>query len=330
MLAPGHDGAAAFDADAPVEIVRHGGQIWWSSAGLRARVADAARGCDVLVLGAVLPMNLAARGVDLPVVVHTYGFEVAWARLPGARRALRAIGRGAALVTTLSDYTGRILERVLGDVTSVRKLPTGVELDVFTPQADGAAIRARHGLGDRPVVVCVSRLVKRKGQDMLIRALGAVRERVPHAALLIVGGGPDRARLERLAGGDADVIFAGEVPYAELPAHYAAGDVYAMPARDRFAGLEVEGLGIVYLEAQACARPAIAGDSGGAPEAVLAGETGLVVPGGSSQAVADAIASVLGDRERARAMGAAGRAFVERAHDWDALTASYLAMLKDL
>ena len=143
-------------------------------------------------------------------------------------------------------------------------------------------VRARLGLTDRPVVVCVSRLVPRKGQDTLIRALPEIRRRVPDAALLIVGGGPYRATLEKLArqtGVERDVVFTGSVPSAELPAHYAAGDVYAMPCRTRNRGLDVEGLGIVYLEASATGLPVVAGDSGGAPDAVREGETGYVVRG---------------------------------------------------
>lgn len=333
VLAPAFDGDRAFDAASPYETVRRDRSIWWSSRDLRAQVRDLARDADAVVLGAVLPMNLAARGLRAPLVVHTYGFEVAWARLPGARALLRAIGREAALVTTLSDYTGAILRRALGDVTRVEKLPTGVELDVFTPEVDGKGMRARLGLDDRPVCVCVSRLVPRKGQDTLIEAWPAVRARVPDATLLIVGGGPYRARLERTVserGLAGSVVFAGEVPYGELPACYAAGDVFAMPCRDRFAGLEVEGLGIVYLEAQACARPAITGDSGGAPEAVVAGETGLVVRGGDARALADAVGSLLGDPDRARAMGTAGRAFVERAFRWDSIVSGYADTLRAL
>jgi phosphatidylinositol alpha-1,6-mannosyltransferase len=333
VLAPANEGDAAFDATSGLEVVRRPKSIWWSSSDLRRHIRDLSGGVDAVVLGAALPMNAAARDLDVPVVLHTYGFEVAWARLPGVRAALRSIARRAALVTTLSDYTSRAIERVIGEVTTVRKLPTGVELDAFTPGADGTDVRARHDLSDRPVVVCVSRLVKRKGQDTLIKAMPAIRARVPDAALLVVGGGPYEPALRRLAAqGDVNehISFAGEVATEDLPAHYAAGDVFAMPVRSRYAGLEVEGLGIVTLEAQACARPAITGDSGGAPEAVLDGETGLVVPGASTHACADAVAMLLGDPPRARAMGLQGRDFVERAHDWDRFAADLLRMLAEL
>jgi phosphatidylinositol alpha-1,6-mannosyltransferase len=165
----------------------------------------------------------------------------------------------------------------------------------------------------------VSRLVPRKGQDTLIRAMPAIRRRVAGAGLLVVGGGRDLTRLRRLAastGVDRDVVFTGGVPWSDLPAHYRAGDVFAMPCRTRRRGLDVEGLGIVYLEASATGLPVVAGDSGGAPDAVLDGETGHVVSGRSVAAVADRVAGLLSDRDAARAMGEKGRAWVEREWRW--------------
>ena len=162
----------------------------------------------------------------------------------------------------------------------------------------------------------------RKGQDVLIQALPLVRARVPDAALLVVGGGPYRGRLERLVaerGLGRHVVLTGSVPWAELPAHFDAGDVFAMPARTRNRGLDVEGLGIVYLEASATGLPVVAGDSGGAPDAVLEGETGFVVPGADVDAVADRVARLLEDGGLARRMGERGRAWVEEAWRWDTI-----------
>ncbi|HEY5183354.1 MAG TPA: glycosyltransferase family 4 protein, partial [Actinomycetes bacterium] len=190
------------------------------------------------------------------------------------------------------------------------------------PGAGGGAIRERHGLAGRPVVVCVSRLMPRKGQDTLVRALPQVRRAAPGAALLLVGGGPSRQRLERLArevSVERDVVFAGSVPFAELAAHYDAGDVFAMPCRTRNGGLDVEGLGIVYLEASATGKPVVAGDSGGAPDAVLEGETGFVVPGRDVAAVADRVSELLSEPELAARMGEQGRAWVEEAWRWDSV-----------
>jgi phosphatidylinositol alpha-1,6-mannosyltransferase len=206
-----------------------------------------------------------------------------------------------------------------------------VDADVFTPAADGGAVRERYRLVGRPVVVCVSRLMPRKGQDTLIEAWPAVRAAVPGAALLLVGGGPSRSRLEKAvdaAGLRADVVLTGSVPWEQLPAHYAAGDVFAMPCRTRNRGLDVEGLGIVYLEASATGLPVVAGDSGGAPDAVLEGETGFVVPGGDADTLTTRLVALLTDPELRRRLGARGRAWVSEEWRWDTV-AERLAGLLD-
>lgn len=331
VLAPAFPGDVAYDRSRPFEVVRWPTRVYWPVRSLEQKVRELASGKDVLAFGAVLPMNLIGRRLDLPYVVHTHGFEVAWARVPALLQLLRRIGRGARLVTVVSDYTARFIERALGRTgTRIEMLKTGVDLERFHPGVDGGEVRKRHGLGGRPAVVCVSRLVSRKGQDAIIRALPIVLREVPDAAALLVGGGPARPRLERLArdaGAAGAVVFTGEAREAELPAHYAAGDAFAMPCRSRYAGLEVEGLGLVYLEAQACGRPAVAGDSGGAPEAVIPGVTGFVVPGRDHRALAQSLVELLGDPARARRMGEAARAFMEEYHHWDRVVERYRAML---
>lgn len=172
------------------------------------------------------------------------------------------------------------------------------------------------------MVVCVSRLVPRKGQDTLILAMPRILAKEPEAVLLIVGGGPYEQDLRKLAydTGVADAVrFTGAVPWSELPAHYGAGDVFAMPCRTRRGGLDVEGLGIVYLEASATGLPVVAGDSGGAPDAVLDGETGWVVRGDLPDDSADRIITLLGDPELRRHMGERGRRWVEERWRWDLL-----------
>jgi phosphatidylinositol alpha-1,6-mannosyltransferase len=231
------------------------------------------------------------------------------------------------VVTYLGEYTRTRLAQVL---PRLERLAPGVDPTQYHPDVDGGPVRRRHGLAGRPVVVCVSRLVPRKGQDALIRALPLVRRRVPGVALLVVGGGPDRGRLVRLAvsAGVAEaVVFTGSVPWEELPAHYAAGDVYAMPCRTRRHGLDVEGLGIVYLEASATGLPVVAGDSGGAPDAVRHGETGYVVDGRDVAAIADRLATLLLDRDLAARMGRAGRQWVEAEWRWETQAARLTALL---
>ncbi|MET7969701.1 glycosyltransferase family 4 protein [Micromonospora sp. NPDC005305] len=330
-------GAAKFDADQPFEVVRERTKVLLPTPLVARRAARLARAydCDTVWFGAAAPLGLLAAGLRRRAgirraVALTHGHEAGWASLPGARTALRRIGRGVDVTTYLGEYTRVRLARVLDGVTELRRLAPGVDVDTYHPDVDGERVRLRLGLADRPVVVCVSRLVPRKGQDMLIRAMPEIRRRVPDAALLVVGGGPYRAPLEKLArqtGVERDVVFTGSVPSAELPAHYAAGDVYAMPCRTRNRGLDVEGLGIVYLEASATGLPVVAGDSGGAPDAVREGETGYVVRGRDVPQLADRVATLLADRDLARQLGAAGRSWVEREWRWETQAERMAALL---
>ncbi|WP_431882045.1 glycosyltransferase family 4 protein [Micromonospora chalcea] len=330
-------GAEKFDADQPFEVVRERARVLLPTPLIARRAARLARAydCDTVWFGAAAPLGLLAAGLRRRAgirraVALTHGHEVGWAALPGARSALRRIGRGVDVTTYLGEYTRTRLARVLDGLTELRRLAPGVDVDTYHPDVDGTKVRERLGLADRPVVVCVSRLVPRKGQDMLIRALPEIRRRVPGAALLVVGGGPYRSTLEKLArqsGLEQDVVLTGSVPSADLPAHYAAGDVYAMPCRTRNRGLDVEGLGIVYLEAGATGLPVVAGDSGGAPDAVRDGETGYVVGGRDVAQLADRVATLLADRDLARQFGAAGRAWVEREWRWETQAQRMAALL---
>jgi phosphatidylinositol alpha-1,6-mannosyltransferase len=332
-------GAEKFDAEQPFEVIREDTGVLLPTPAVARRAAEIARssGCDTVWFGAAAPLGLLAAGLRRTAgirraVALTHGHETGWAALPGARQALRRIARDTDVITYLGEYQRVRLDRALHGLTRLERLAPGVDVEAFHPDVDGSAVRARYGLAGRPVVVCVSRLVPRKGQDMLIRALPTIRRRVPGAALLLGSGGPYRSTLERLArehGVGSDVVFTGSVPWAELPSLYAAGDVYAMPCRTRAAGLDVEGLGIVYLEASATGLPVVAGDSGGAPDAVLPGETGYVVGGRDVPAIAARITDLLADPAAARAMGAAGRAWVEREWRWERQAARLSALLSD-
>jgi phosphatidylinositol alpha-1,6-mannosyltransferase len=330
VYAPTWKGADAFDAAQGFPVARHPTSLMLPVPGVlrRTREIAAAEGCDRVWFGAAAPLGLLARPLRLErSVASTHGHEVGWALLPGARQVHGRIGRDVDVVTYLGEYTRARLAHV---VPRLERLPSGVDTALFRPGAGGDEVRRRHGLLDRPVVVCVSRLVPRKGQDVLIRALPAIRRRVPDAALLCVGGGPYLPALQRMAreNGVADaVVLTGSVPWAELPAYYDAGDVFAMPCRTRRGGLEVEGLGIVFLEASATGLPVVAGWSGGSPDAVRDGKTGHLVDGTSVADVADAVAGLLEDRHRAREMGAEGRAWVEREWRWDVLAGRLRTLL---
>jgi phosphatidylinositol alpha-1,6-mannosyltransferase len=330
-------GAAKFDAEQPFEVVREDTGVLLPTPSVARRSAEIARahGCDTVWFGAAAPLGLLAAGLRRRAGIQravgvTHGHEVGWAALPGARALLRRVGRGVDVLTYLTGYQRARLAAALDGLTTLDRLAPGVDTDAYHPDVDGGEVRRRYGLVDRPVVVCVSRLVPRKGQDALIRAFPAIRQRVPGAALLIVSGGPYRSTLERLAresGAARDIVFTGGVPWADLPAHYAAGDVFAMPCRTRRRGLDVEGLGIVYLEASATGLPVVAGDSGGAPDAVREGETGYVVGGRDIGAIADRVATLLADPDLARRLGTAGRKWVEAEWRWQTQADRLRAML---
>jgi len=244
--------------------------------------------------------------------------ELWMARAPGTREALRRVLGRARGVTAISEYTAASVRRAVPPSVPLTVVNPGVDERRFAPSIDGSWVRERFGLTGRPVVLCVSRLVARKGQDVLIRSMSLVRRAVPEITLLLVGEGPYRRRLEELARDQpsGSVVFAGEVADDELPAFYATCDVFAMPCRSRWGGLEVEGFGIVFLEAAATGRAVVAGRSGGAAEAVADVETGLLVEGPEPKAVALAVAKLTANPGLAATMGAAGRARVEAGFTW--------------
>jgi phosphatidylinositol alpha-1,6-mannosyltransferase len=332
VYAPQWKGADAFDAQtAGYQVVRHPGTLMLPVPGVEARMRGliAEHNIDTVWFGAAAPLGLLAQRARKEgasrVLASTHGHEVGWSMLPVARSVLRRIGDDSDVVTFVSRYTRARFASAFGPQAALEHLPPGVDTDRFRPDPTSRAeLRTRLRLGQRPTVVCLSRLVPRKGQDMLIRALPAVRQRVDGAALVIVGGGPYletlRGLAERLRVSE-HVTFTGGIPAADLPAYHAMADVFAMPCRTRGAGLDVEGLGIVFLEASATGVPVIAGYSGGAPETVQHNKTGLLVDGRSVNQIADAVTELLADPDRAATMGAAGREWVTAHWRWDALAA---------
>jgi phosphatidyl-myo-inositol dimannoside synthase len=321
-------GAAEFDAEQPFPVLRHPTGLLLPTPDARHRAVAALRehDCTAVWFGASAPLGLLAPALRKAgarqIVATTHGHEVGWAMVPLGRLALRRIGDACDVVTYLGEYTRRRIESAFGPRADLRRLTPGVDVEAFRPDIDGSAVRARYGLTDRPVVVCVSRLVPRKGQDALIRALPEIRSRVRGAALLIVGSGPYRDELVKLAAQHSvteHVALTGGVSHPELSAHFAAGDVFAMPCRTRRFGTDVEGLGIVYLEASATGLPVVAGNSGGAPDAVRQGETGYVVDGRDGSAIANRISTLLADAGLRARLGTAGRLWAEEDWPWDVI-----------
>ncbi|MFD9336244.1 glycosyltransferase family 4 protein [Streptomyces sp. NPDC060028] len=319
-------GAAEYDATLPFPVIRDPSRMLLPTRRVTRRTLDIARahGCDRVWFGAAAPIAAMApalrRGGIRQMVATTHGHEIWWARVPAARRLLRRIGDNVDAVTYLGEYTRSRIAPALGPRARLVRLVPGVDAAEFRPGAGCVRdLNDRHGLAGKRVILCVSRLVTRKGQDILIRALPEIRRFVPDAVLVIVGGGPDEERLRGLAAKApaGAVVFAGSQDHAATARYYAAADVFAMPCRTRKAGLEAEGLGIVFLEAAASGLPVIVGDSGGAPDTVLDGVTGHVVDGTDVRAVAGAITRTLRSPERA-AMGEKGRQWVRKHWSWDA------------
>jgi phosphatidylinositol alpha-1,6-mannosyltransferase len=336
VLAPAADGADAWDRSVPYEVIRDRSRFMLPTGPSAARIQVEVRrtGAEAVLFGDLLPLamlgpSLARDGT--PYVVLAHGFDYWLSTIPGAHLAARRMTARAARVAACSRFIARRVRTAVPPDVPVSVLYPGADLERFRPDLPTEDLRARLGLGDRPVVVCVSRLVARKGQDVLIRSMRHVLRRVPEASLVIVGGGPREGALHRLAEGapDGTVIFTGEVPELDLPRYYALGDVFAMPCRTRVGGMEVEGWGNVFIEAAACGRPVVVGDSGGAPETLVHGETGLLVDGGDVAEVADAVATLLEDPAYASRLGKAGRARVEARHTWTRAARQLAAWLRE-
>lgn len=336
VLAPAAEGAEAWDRSVPYEVIRDRRRFMLPTGGFAARVRAELRrtGAQVVLFGDLLPLailgpRLAAEGT--PYVVLAHGFDYWLSTVPGAHALTRRMTSRASRVAVCSRFIARRVRTAVPPGIPVSVLYPGADLERFRPDLPTADLRERLGVGDRPVVVCVSRLVYRKGQDVLIRSMRDVRRRVPDAVLVIVGGGPREGALRRLAEAapHGSVVFAGEVSEDELPRYYALGDVFAMPCRTRLAGMEVEGWGNVFIEAAACGRPVVVGDSGGARETVVHGETGLLVDGRDHADVADAVATLLDDSAYAARLGKAGRARVEAEHTWDRAARQLAAWLRE-
>lgn len=333
-----YDGDADWDRAAPFAVVREPvATLLPTPRTLRhAQRLVEHTAADVVVFGAAFPLGLLGptlrRRTGVPYVGFTHGLEVSSARVPGGWRLLRTIGGRAGAITFVSQWCDDMLRDAFGPGPRYELLAPAIDPAVFHAGVDGTGVRAAYGFGDEPVVVCVSRLVERKGQDQLIRGLSQIRRRVPGTKLLLVGDGPHRSALVDLARqcGVADAVhFAGQVADADLPAHFAAGDLFAMPCRERRGGLEVEAFGIVFTQAQAIGRPVVAGNIGGVPDAV-GPQSGLLVDGGDVPSVVQAVSSILEDPERATRMGGAGSSFVAEGFTWDRRTEDLRALLADV
>ena len=330
VLTSDWEGAAEFDAAQDFKVIRANTKTLLPSKSTLAMAREIVVSENItrVLFGAAAPLGLLASplrklGVK-NIVGMTQGHETGWAMTPGTKQALRKIGNDTDYLTFISEYTHKKIAKALSPeaASRMRRIVPGVNITEFSPanSSVGNQLRAKLGWTDRPVIVCVSRLMARKGQDELIRALPEVHKTSPMASLIIVGEGPYRKDLESLVkkfGLEEFVHLTGKVSQGDLSKWYAAGDIFAMPCRTRMGGWDVEGLGIVFLEGSATGLPVIVGDSGGAIDAVLDGETGYLVNGTNTSEIAQRISYLISNPDVAKRMGEAGRNWVSQEWTWD-------------
>jgi phosphatidylinositol alpha-1,6-mannosyltransferase len=335
VLTTAHPDAPAFDAAQPFRVERVSGTVLWPTPDLRRRIDALAAELDAgfVVLDPALPLGAVGPQLGRPYLVVAHGAEIPVAgRIPVVGAILARVLRGGAGAVAGGNYAAAELARAAGRPLDVAAIPPGVDTRRFVPvpEQERPAIRRSLGLPqDGPLVVNVGRLVPRKGADVLIEAVARLRSTHPDLTLAVAGAGRDRERLEGLATRRrAPVRFLGRVADDRLPALYACADVFAAPNRARWGGLEQEGFGIVFVEAAACGIPQVAGDSGGAPEAVVDGETGLLVerPGIPSE-VASALERLIGDPSVRRRLGQQSRRRAVDLFAYDVLAARLAAYL---
>jgi phosphatidylinositol alpha-1,6-mannosyltransferase len=340
-LASAQDNSEEYDRrwleDFGVEVVRDKAKILLPTPGVaycvKAIVRE--RNISTVFFGAAAPLALLSKSLRRSGVQHivalTHGHEVWWSKVWPFTVAMKSISRHVNHLTFLGEYTRSAIAQSITKEAATRmvKIAPGIDTDHFSPQ-DATQLRSELGLTEKKVIVSVGRLVHRKGQDVLVEAMPAIIKEVPQAHILMIGEGPYRSYLEnrvKALGLQERVTFIGRIQYADLPRYICAGDLFVMPSRSRLAGLEVEGLGIVYLEASACGLPVIAGNSGGAPDAVLVGETGVVVDGTNSSEIAEACIDLLNNPELCAFMGANGRAWIIENWRWEIWATKYAALL---
>ena len=321
-----------------VEVIRDKARILLPTPGVAYCVSALIKdlGIKTAFFGAAAPLGLLApvlrRAGVTKIIALTHGHEVWWSKVWPFTWAMKSIARNVDHLTYLGEFTRQAISRTINSSaqSAMVKIAPGIDTDHFAP-TDSSELTSELGLTDKKVIVSVGRLVHRKGQDVLIEAMPHLLKEIPDVHLVLIGEGPYRGYLEtrvKNLGIDSKVTFIGRITYVDLPRYICLGEVFVMPSRSRLAGLEVEGLGIVYLEASACGLPVIAGDSGGAPDAVVEGVTGLVVNGKDQHALATSIAALLNDQERAREMGRKGREWVIDQWRWEIWSEKFRELLK--
>jgi len=310
-----------------VEVIRDKSKVLLPSfrVGRAVRALVRQRGIRKVFFGAAAPLGLLAHSLRRAgvtrIVALTHGHEVWWAKLWPFTWAIRHIGNGVDVLTYLGEFTRKAISRSLSERAqkSMVRIAPGIDTAHFAPDANADQLKRELDLEGKRVIVSVGRLVHRKGQDTLVESLPQILKSFPDAHILFVGVGPHLEYIHKRAI-QLEVLnhisFVGRVKYSELPRFISVGEVFAMPSRSRLAGLEVEGLGIVYLEASACELPVVGGLSGGAPDALLERETGFAADGLNPESVAQSVITLFEDPAKAREMGKRGRRWIIDEWEW--------------
>ncbi len=337
------EGSAPFDEEwmtkFGVEVIRDRSKVllptWRVSRNVRELLKE--REIRTVFFGAAAPLALLSHGLRKSgaskIIALTHGHEVWWSKIWPFSWAMRLIGNGVDHLTYLGEFTrGNIAAALSPQAQSAMvKIAPGIDTEHFAPRSDAEGLRSELGLIDKKVIVSVGRLVHRKGQDTLIDSLPEILRSIPTAHILFVGEGPYKDYLVKRASALnvlAHITFIGRIHHADLARYICVGDIFAMPSRSRLGGLEVEGLGIVYLEASACGLAVIGGISGGAPDALIEGETGFAVDGTSATDVARASIMLLTQPELAQRMGARGRQWIIDEWQWSLWSSRFAALLR--
>ena len=324
VLAPASRDGKPIPSDLPYRTFPYAKQTVAPGADMVRAIDEAALALDVdrIIIGTPWPLSLIAPRVaalGYPYGTIVYGAELLVpSAVPGLRGLLLDVQARSDFVLSCSNYTLDRLAAMLSarglEMPPHERLPARVDMTRFNPDVETSEIRARLGLTpDDRIVLSFGRLVERKGVHRMIDVMAEVNRRVPDAVFVVAGAGPEEKNLRRQAevsGGR--IVFAGRVPEADAPALFATADVFTLPVVDRYFGLEVEGLGVVMLEAGACGTPSVIGRSGGSPETVVDGETGFVIDARDRGMLAERVGYLLERPDEAAEMGRKARAFVER------------------
>ncbi|MGA1329549.1 MAG: glycosyltransferase family 4 protein [Candidatus Nanopelagicales bacterium] len=312
-------GAAEYDATLPYDVIRIRGKLLLPTP---KRIREAKKlakryDCDQVLFGALAPLGLMSGSLKRfgikNIVAITHGHEAGWAKIPLLRTLLKLSAAKVDVVTYLTQYTKEMILPLLKSETKTIQLTPAVDVTRYQPANPTLKmeLKKKYHLENNLVLLGLSRLMPRKGFDSIIKLMPKLITEFPELKFVVAGGGPDKDRLIKLAkkfNVSDRVLFLGSIPYDELPQVYQMADVFAMPCRTRFFGLDVEGFGIVYLEAAATGLPVIAGNSGGAVEAVLPGITGELAERNNLE---KKLRQLLQDEQLRERYGQQGRRWVE-------------------